>query len=224
MKVTVLQLPSTFQMMNGLRNLNVGSTLTKMVTPYQVLNYQYIIKKNIFFLPLILWNVGIRKVKYFIKVSNFFDLMQLSPMLAYCSLIIPPANIVRRGIQELACLSVCLSVWFGRNVPTAWPRKMLPVKPFCTNLHSKSFHPHKYPLTSPSVHLSVCLSKVFILTSTLSLVHPSVCLSVHLSVRPSVCLSVCLSRPTSKSFVRFPSNFVEFKMCELCSIKDFIVH
>jgi hypothetical protein len=39
-------------------------------------------------------------------------------------------------------------------------------------------------------------------------------------------LSVCLSGPTSTSFVRFPPNFVEFKimMCELCSIKDFIVH
>jgi hypothetical protein len=38
--------------------------------------------------------------------------------------------------------------------------------------------------------------------------------------------SVCLSGPTSTSFVRFPLNFVEFKimMCELCSIKDFIVH
>jgi hypothetical protein len=35
----------------------------------------------------------------------------------------------------------------------------------------------------------------------------------------------CKSK-TSKSFVRFPPNFVEFKimMCELCSIKDFIVH
>ena len=33
-------------------------------------------------------------------------------------------------------------------------------------------------------------------------------------------------QPTSTSFVRFPPNFVEFKiiMCELCSIKDFIVH
>ena len=41
-----------------------------------------------------------------------------------------------------------------------------------------------------------------------------------------VCLSVSLSEPTSTSFVRFPPNFVEFKimMCELCSIKDFIVH
>ena len=39
-------------------------------------------------------------------------------------------------------------------------------------------------------------------------------------------LSVRLFRPTSTSFVRFPPNFVEFKimMCELCSIKDFIVH
>jgi hypothetical protein len=39
-------------------------------------------------------------------------------------------------------------------------------------------------------------------------------------------LSVCLSGLTSKSFVRFPPNFLEFKimMCELCSIKDFIVH
>jgi hypothetical protein len=39
-------------------------------------------------------------------------------------------------------------------------------------------------------------------------------------------LSVCLSGPTSTSFVRFPPNFVEFKimMCELCSIKDFIFH
>jgi len=39
-------------------------------------------------------------------------------------------------------------------------------------------------------------------------------------------LSVCLSGPTSKSFVRFPPNFVEFKImtCELCSTKDFIVH
>jgi hypothetical protein len=39
-------------------------------------------------------------------------------------------------------------------------------------------------------------------------------------------LSVHLSGPTSTSFVRFPPNFVEFKimMCELCSIKDFIVH
>ena len=36
----------------------------------------------------------------------------------------------------------------------------------------------------------------------------------------------CLSGPTSTSFVRFPPSFVEFKimMCELCSIKDFIVH
>jgi hypothetical protein len=41
-----------------------------------------------------------------------------------------------------------------------------------------------------------------------------------------VCLSVRLSRPTTTSFVRFPPKFVEFKimMCELCSIKDFIVH
>ena len=39
-------------------------------------------------------------------------------------------------------------------------------------------------------------------------------------------LPVCLSGPTSTSFVRFPPSFVEFKimMCELCSIKDFIVH
>ena len=39
-------------------------------------------------------------------------------------------------------------------------------------------------------------------------------------------LSVRLSGPTSTSFVRFPPNFVEFKimMCELCSIEDFIVH
>ena len=39
-------------------------------------------------------------------------------------------------------------------------------------------------------------------------------------------LSVRLSGPTSTSFVRFPPNFVEFKimMCELCSIKDFIFH
>ena len=44
-----------------------------------------------------------------------------------------------------------------------------------------------------------------------------------------ICLSVCvrpsvhLSGPTSKSVVRFPPNFVEFKimMCELCSIKGF---
>ena len=45
-------------------------------------------------------------------------------------------------------------------------------------------------------------------------------------IQESACLSICLSRPTSKSFVRFPPNFVEFKimMCELCSIKDFIVH
>ena len=44
-------------------------------------------------------------------------------------------------------------------------------------------------------------------------------LSVCPSVRPS-------DRPTSTSFIRFPQNFVEFKimMCELCSIKDFIVH
>ena len=35
-----------------------------------------------------------------------------------------------------------------------------------------------------------------------------------------------LSGPTSTSFVRFPPSFVEFKimMCELCSIKDFIIH
>ena len=41
-----------------------------------------------------------------------------------------------------------------------------------------------------------------------------------------VCLSVSLSGPSSTSFVRFPPNFVEFKimMCERCSIKDFIVH
>jgi hypothetical protein len=50
------------------------------------------------------------------------------------------------------------------------------------------------------------------------------------SVCPSVCLSVCpfvrLSGPISTSFVRFPPNFVDFKimMCERCSIKDFIVH
>ena len=39
-------------------------------------------------------------------------------------------------------------------------------------------------------------------------------------------LSVRLSGPTSTSFVQFPPNFVEFKimMCELYSIKDFIVH
>ena len=39
-------------------------------------------------------------------------------------------------------------------------------------------------------------------------------------------LSVRLSGPTSTSFVQFPPNVVEFKiiMCELCSIKDFIVH
>ena len=39
-------------------------------------------------------------------------------------------------------------------------------------------------------------------------------------------LSVRLSGPTSTFFVRFPPNFVEFKtmMCELCSVKDFIVH
>jgi hypothetical protein len=38
--------------------------------------------------------------------------------------------------------------------------------------------------------------------------------------------SVCLSGPTSTSFLWFPPSFVEFKimMCELCSIKDFIVH
>ena len=37
---------------------------------------------------------------------------------------------------------------------------------------------------------------------------------------------VCLSVPTSTSFVRFPPNCVKFKimMCELCSIKDLIVH
>ena len=36
----------------------------------------------------------------------------------------------------------------------------------------------------------------------------------------------CLSVLTSKFVVRFPPNFVEFKimMCEFCSIKDFIVH
>jgi hypothetical protein len=42
----------------------------------------------------------------------------------------------------------------------------------------------------------------------------------------SVCPSVRLSGPTSTSIVRFPANFVEFNImtCELCSIKDFIVH
>jgi hypothetical protein len=34
----------------------------------------------------------------------------------------------------------------------------------------------------------------------------SACLSIH--------LSVCLSGPTSKSFVRFPPNFVEFKIIQ----------
>ena len=37
-------------------------------------------------------------------------------------------------------------------------------------------------------------------------------------------VSVHLSGPTSTSFVRFAPKFVEFMMCELCSIKDFIVH
>ena len=48
----------------------------------------------------------------------------------------------------------------------------------------------------------------------------------YIGIGLSVCLSVRLSRPTSTSFVRFPPNFVEFKimMCEPCSIKDFIVH
>ena len=38
-----------------------------------------------------------------------------------------------------------------------------------------------------------------------------------------VCPSVCLSRPTSTCFVRFPPNFVEFKimMCELLQYKGF---
>ena len=47
-------------------------------------------------------------------------------------------------------------------------------------------------------------------------------IGICLSVYPSV----GLSGPTSTSFVRFPPNFVEFKimMCELCSIKDLIVH
>jgi hypothetical protein len=38
--------------------------------------------------------------------------------------------------------------------------------------------------------------------------------------------SLRLSGPTSTSFVRFPRNFVEFKimMCELCSILDFVFH
>ena len=41
-----------------------------------------------------------------------------------------------------------------------------------------------------------------------------------------IALPVRLSGPTSTSFVQFPPNFVEFKimMCELCSIKDCIVH
>ena len=49
---------------------------------------------------------------------------------------------------------------------------------------------------------------------------------IGLSVCLSVCASVRLSGPTSTSFVWFPPNFVELKimMCELCSIKDFIVH
>ena len=40
------------------------------------------------------------------------------------------------------------------------------------------------------------------------------------------CLPVHLSWPTFTSFVRFPPNFMEFKimMCELCSLKDVIVH
>jgi hypothetical protein len=48
----------------------------------------------------------------------------------------------------------------------------------------------------------------------------------YIGIDLSVCLSVRLSGPTSTSFVRFPPNFVEVKimMCELCSIKDFIVH
>ena len=47
-----------------------------------------------------------------------------------------------------------------------------------------------------------------------------------LGVYIGIGLSVCLSGPTSKSFVRFPPNFVEFKImiCELCSIEDYIVH
>ena len=49
---------------------------------------------------------------------------------------------------------------------------------------------------------------------------------VYVGIGLSVCPSVCLSGPTSKSFVRFPPNFMEFKimMCELCSMQDFIVH
>ena len=48
----------------------------------------------------------------------------------------------------------------------------------------------------------------------------------YIGIGLSVCLSVRLSEPTYTSFVRFPPNFVEFKimMCELCNIKDLIVH
>ena len=48
----------------------------------------------------------------------------------------------------------------------------------------------------------------------------------YIGIGLSVCPSVRMSGPTSTSFDRFPPNFVEFKimMCELCSIKDFIVH
>ena len=47
-----------------------------------------------------------------------------------------------------------------------------------------------------------------------------------LGVYIGIGLSVRLFGPTSTSFVRYPPNFVEFKimMCELCSIKDVIVH
>ena len=46
----------------------------------------------------------------------------------------------------------------------------------------------------------------------------------YIGIGLSACLSVRLSGPTSTSFVRFPPNFVEFKimMFELCSIKDIL--
>ena len=49
-------------------------------------------------------------------------------------------------------------------------------------------------------------------------------IGIGLSVCLSIRLPVWMDGPTSKAFVRFPPNFVEFKimMCELCSLKDFL--
>ena len=81
---------------------------------------------------------------------------------------------------------------------------------FILNRHTKPiFRWSVNPIKKIIIHLSIIVWGV---------IYESACLSVYPLVR--------LSGPTSTSFVRFPPNFVEYKimMSELCSIKDCIVH